>query len=214
MNDRADRFRAQAGAAGFTLIELLGVIVILGILFAFLVPILGKSEDTARIMTAKARLEELRSAIAEYETKMGDYPSSSWKDEWGSPPNTTNIGAEALVIQLFGTQWQTTLSEDLLSNTDSDESRKALARFPKASLFEIKDPWGNPIAYSHRRDYEHPQVYLLQDPHTDELGESTFKAHKNEKTGEYWMPKKFQLVSAGPDAEFGTDDDITAWDER
>lgn len=214
MQNETVRMRAGAARAGFTLLELLAVIVILGILMAFLIPILGKSEEVARMNTTRAFLLTLASAVSEYENEKGDFPPSSWKDEWGTPPNTTNVGAEVLVITLFGSKWRTSIPEDRLINSDNDESKKALAGFAKASLFEIKDEWDNPIAYSHRRDYEHPQSYLLKDPKTGELRESVFKARMNPKTGQYWNPKGFQLVSAGPDGEFGTDDDIPSWKEE
>jgi len=192
---------------GFTLIELLAVIVILGLLIVFLMPMIRDALGTSKEQQAGNVLQGIAAAISEYENEKGDYPASSWKEEWGSPPNTTNLGAEALVIQLFGSKWQSRLNEDQLTNTDADESKKALARFPKPTLFELKDPWGNPIAYSHRRDYDKVQSYAMAEP----PGESTFKAHMNPATGQYWNPKGFQLVSAGPDGEFGTKDDITTW---
>jgi len=207
-------FRPGRARGGFTLIEILAVIVIIGILIVFLVPLLNRQQEGAKVMAMRSFLVELSSAVSEYETDKGDYPGSSWKEEWGSAPNNTNIGAEALVIALYGSKWQSRLSDDLLCNTDNDESKKALARFSKATLFEIKDQWGNPIAYSHRRDYEHAQVYTMVDSSGQPAGESTFKARMNPATGQYWNPKGFQLVSAGPDGEFGTDDDIPAWKER
>ncbi len=195
--------------AGFTLIEMLAVVLIIGLLIVFLLPQIRSMMQSARIKTQAGALKGLEAALAEYENEKGDYPGSSWKEEWGPAPNSTNIGAEALVIQLFGSKWQSRLSEDHLRNTDEDESKKALARFPKPTLFEIVDEWGNPVAYSHRRDYGQAQVYVMANP----PGESTFKAHMNTQTGQFWNPKSFQLVSAGPDGEFGTDDDITSWKE-
>lgn len=205
--------RPPKACAGFTLLELLGVIVIIGILVGFLVPMLARMQESGKVKATEGFLTELATAITEYENEKGDYPASSWKDEWGPAPNSTNLGAEALVIQLFGSKWSTSLAEDRLGNTDNDESKKALARFPKPTLFEIKDQWGNPIAYSHRRDYDHPQTYTMLDAGGVPAGESVFKAHMNKQTGQYWNAKEFQLVSAGPDCEFGTDDDITSWKE-
>lgn len=204
---------SKAGRAGFTLLELLGVIVILGILLAFLMPILSSAQKGSKVKNTAMFLQELSAAISEYESEKGDFPGSSWKEEWGSPPNNTNIGCEALVIQLFGSKWQSRLSEDQLCNTDQDESKKALARFPKPTLFELEDAWKNPIAYVHRRDYERAQVYSMLDESGVPAGESSFKARINSETGTYWNPKGFQLVSAGPDCEFGTEDDIPAWKE-
>jgi prepilin-type N-terminal cleavage/methylation domain-containing protein len=201
------------GRAGFTLLELLGVIVILGILLVFLMPILSNAQKSAKVTSTQIFLQELSAAITEYENEKGDFPVSSWKEEWGTPPNLTNIGCEALVIQLYGTKWETRLSQDQLCNTDEDESKKALARFQKSALFEIKDAWKNPIAYLHRRDYGQAQPYAMTDGGGVPTGESTFRARMNSQTGQYWNPKGFQLVSAGPDCEFGTEDDIPAWKE-
>jgi len=209
MHETRIHFRPPTARTGFTLIELLGVIVIIGILIVFLMPMIRGALETSKVEQTEIVLQGISAAISEYENDKGDYPASNWKDEWGTPPNTTNIGAEALVIQLFGSKWESRLNEDQLTNTDGDESRKTLARFPKPTLFELKDSWGNPIAYAHRRDYEHAQVYVIAEP----SGESTFQAHMNLATGQFWRPKEFQLVSAGPDGEFGTADDIPAWKE-
>lgn len=213
MHETSRRFRPSQARGGFTLIELLAVIVIIGLLIVFLVPLLSRQQENAKVLSMKSYLQTLAAAVSEYENEKGDYPGSSWKEEWGSAPNNTNIGCEALVIALYGSKWQSRLSEDQLCNTDNDESKKALARFAKPSLFEIKDQWGNPIAYAHRRDYEHAQVYAMVDSTGQPAGESTFKARMNPETGQYWNPKGFQLVSAGPDGEFGTEDDIPAWKE-
>jgi prepilin-type N-terminal cleavage/methylation domain-containing protein len=205
----AHAMHSSRNRAGFTLIEILAVIVIITILIAFLLPQIRGARETAKIETAQGFLEQISTACSEYENEKGDYPGSSWKEEWGPAPNATNLGNEVLVIQLFGSKWESRLPEDRLKNTDEDESKKALARFPKPTLFELVDEWGNPVAYSHRRDYAQAQVYVMANP----PGESTFKAHMNPQTGQFWNPKTFQLVSAGPDGEFGTADDIPAWKE-
>ncbi|MCA9002953.1 MAG: hypothetical protein KDB61_13595, partial [Planctomycetes bacterium] len=73
---------------------------------------------------------------------------------------------------------------------------------------EFADDWGNPIAYIHRRDYTKRFRYLTLNPVGDGDLESQVQAVKSEKTGDFFHKRRFQLISAGPDALFGTDDDI------
>jgi prepilin-type N-terminal cleavage/methylation domain-containing protein len=195
--------------SGFTLIELLAVIVILSILIVVLVPRLAGFGERANEKATKAFLAQLDVAIAEYENRFGDYPPSHFPDAWGAPPNTTNLGGEALVVSLWSKDWGGTgLAEDKLMNSDGDATKKPLATFPNPDLFELKDSWGNPIAYLHRRDYTREDVYVSEDPETGEQVESTLKAKANKTTGGWQRATKYQLVSAGADGRFGTDDDV------
>ena len=201
--------------AGFTLIELLAVLVILSILIVVLVPRLAGFGERANEKATKAYLAQLDVAIAEYENRFGDYPPSHFRDEWGAPPNGTNLGAEALVVSLWGKDWGGTgLAEDKLCNSDGDEAKRQLARFEKPDLFELKDSWGNPIAYLHRRDYGREDAYVTEDPDTGEELETNLKANRNPTTGGPQRAGKYQLVSAGPDGRFGTDDDVCNFDTQ
>jgi len=199
--------------AGFTLIELLAVLVILGILIAVLVPRLVGATDAARKKLQRTQFVTLEGSIGEYETQMGDYPPSTFLEEWGPPPNDTNTGVEALVLSLWSTKWGgTTLPPDHLANVDEDHSKKPLARFPKNDLFELVDQWGNPIAYFHHRDYGRKDKYLTHDNRSGEEGiEGTAVAQKDPVTGLYYNPDRYQLISAGLDGLFGTEDDIGNW---
>lgn len=196
--------------AGFSLIELLAVIVILGILIAFLVPRLGGAADVARIRKCESDLNILAAAIGEYETEFGRYPRSAFDPAWGPPPNATNIGIECLVIALWSPDWDgTNLPEDALANTDGDRLKKSLTTMPTPELLEIIDPWENPIAYFERADYTREDRYATIDPDTGDALESIAKALVNPTTGRAYEPSSFQLISAGPDGAFGTDDDVT-----
>lgn len=201
----------RARSAGFTLIEMLGVIVILGILMIVLIPrLMGMSERAKAKMTA-AWIQEVSVAIGEYETRFGDYPPSSFvADKWGTPPNTTNLGGECLVVALWSTDWGGTgLQQDKFANTDNDQSPKILTKFPTKELFELQDEWKNPIAYFHRRDYGRTDTYVATELEANDTREMQIKALVDPKTKTYYQSDKFQLISAGEDGIFGNDDDIT-----
>jgi len=198
--------------SGFTLIELLAVLVILGILIAVLVPRLVGATDAARARLQRAEFVKLDGALGEYEHQFGDYPPSSFLEEWGPPPNDTNTGCEALVLSLWSPKWAgSTIPADHLVNTDDDRTKKPLASFPKPDLLELADSWGNPIAYFHRRDYGKKEKYLTKNNLTGEHSEATVIARKDPVTGLYYNANRYQLISAGLDGEFGTEDDIGNW---
>jgi prepilin-type N-terminal cleavage/methylation domain-containing protein len=201
--------------AGFTLVELLAVLVILAILIAVLVPRIAGFGERAKESTTKAFLVELSAAIGEYEDRFGDYPPSTFLEAWGLPPNTTNLGGEALVLSMWSPAWTaTSLPDDRFVNTDADEGKKSLSSLPKPALFELGDAWGNPIAYFHRRDYGRQDTYLTQPADDEAAAESVVRAVRDSVTGRYAQHDRFQLISAGSDGVFGTEDDIHNFELR
>lgn len=206
------RIMGRRGRAGFTLIELLGVLVIISILMYFLVTRLTGVDDIVKLRIAREQIEQIATALSSYETDKGDYPRSTFLPDWGTPPNTLNVGCEALYLAL----WQKGvdgegLADDFLVNSDADALAKRVTVNPSLDLFELKDPWDNPLAYLHHSDYGRKDRYLTSDPKTGESVESEFQASVNSKTGGPFNRLTFQLVSAGPDGRFGTEDDIGNW---
>jgi len=204
--------RRSGRRGGFTLIELLAVIVILSILAWFLVTNLGKTEEVALVKMVEGDLVKLKTMLVELENTEGDHPASRFSDALGAPPNATNLGAECLYLALcaedapgFGE-----LDEDLI-NSDGDSLAHTPKGFRTRELFELRDRWDNPIAYFHNRDYGREDVYVTISNATGLSTETVVKAHKNPKTANWFEPRRFQLISAGPDGEFGTEDDITGF---
>ncbi len=210
MKRHSNRLPARLARAGFTMIELMAVIVILGILMAFLVPRLAGMGEVVEVRLTRSFLSTLGTAISAYEHEAGDYPPSAWQEEWGPAPNNVNLGSEALYVTLWGEDFGGTgIEEDRLGNSDDDQSVKSLTSFAAKDLFELNDLWGNPIAYFHRRDYDRGDLYTTFAPDTGELLDCEVKARVNPLTKSPYNSRKFQLISAGPNGVFGDEDDVT-----
>ena len=196
--------------AGFTLIEILAVIVILSLLMVFLVPKLMGAEDVVKAQNTQNWLLQLRTVLADYENETGDFPASDYAAEQGPAPNQVNLGAEALVLNLWAEGFDGLgLDDEHFVNTDGDSTPKRLTTLGSRDLFELRDEWGNPIAYFHRRDYGRADVYVTIDPESgEEIAENQVRAKMNAVTERFENPKTCQLISAGPDGRFGSEDDI------
>jgi prepilin-type N-terminal cleavage/methylation domain-containing protein len=207
----------RAAAAGFSLIELLAVILIVGVLAAVLVSQLGGAEAAADTSRTKMFLTTLDHIIGEYETENGRYPPSSFTPEQGVANDGENVGVEALVVALYSNRWDaggTQIEEQYFGNTDEDLSARSLTDFGNKQLLELLDAWGNPIAYIHRNDYgvENRAYLTLNADGVPERG--TPKACKDPLKGQYYKNNRYQLISAGADGLFNTEDDITNFERN
>jgi len=213
------RAAARNRARGFTLIEMLAVMLILSILVAVLVVSLRDTEEAARAQMARQLLAKVESSVRNYQNENGAAPPSSFVPGQEVGNDGLNVGVEALVVALWSKKYEAGgLLADLrdgLVNTDSDRSAKQLTDFETRELLEIPDPWNNPIAYIERSDYgQQNRRYLTIDGETGEDVETVPVAFKNASTGQYYSAQGFQLISAGPDGRFGTEDDITPFERE
>ena len=204
--------RFQRTRAGFTLIELLAVLLILSILAYFLVTNLRGGQEAVKVGVAKNGLGQIAAMLGQFSDDHGEYPSSQLPADVGSAQNALNVGGECLYLALCaeGAPGYGKLDkEKTLCNTDGDSLSKRPKGFEKQDLYELADPWGDPIVYIRASDYDKEFRYVCLDSQTGEPEEFTLHALKNEKTGRYEEPTGFQLMSAGSDGQFGTEDDIT-----
>jgi prepilin-type N-terminal cleavage/methylation domain-containing protein len=199
----------MTGRSAFTLIELGAVLAILSILAVFLATQIGTADEVVQAKLVRAQLEEISAALAHYENEQGDFPPSSFGGAVGAAPNAANTGSERLVLALWSDGLDGCgISPDDLQNVDGDETTAQVSELPTRDLFELADAWGNPIAYFHHTDYGRTDVYQTIDPGTGERIEGRVTAGVNPKTKLFYEHRRFQLLSAGSDGLFGTEDDL------
>ncbi len=204
--------------AGFTLIEILAVIAILGLLMSLAIVNFSKHRVAGEVAATKARISILTNEIQKYSTSKGGPPFDKLAKIGVQSNNSVNEGVEALFCALQNKDFPegTILDEKWLANTYGDVTSTNYHRIAgfKNELFEITDVWNNPFAYIHYTSYGSSQLVRLADPAEGEDPEQSVSAYQSKKTGTYANPDSFQIISAGPDRIFGTDDDVTNFERE
>ncbi len=111
------RLMRKRGPRAFTLLEVLMVVVIIGLLAAFIVPQLFGTEEKTKIKLADAAIKSGLSSIDRYRLDMGHYPRSE------------DGGLTALIEK----------------PRDEQEAKKWAGPYLKPE--GLKDPWGNDYVY-------------------------------------------------------------------
>lgn len=201
---------------GFTLIELLVVICIIAILAALTAVGVVKALDTSRTSSTQAMLDSIAGALAQYQTRWGDYPPTS-VDELGiKAPNEINNGIESLVACLSSQKRGGVLfhADDQIANVDGDSAGGAQKTmnwiFGDDQLREWVDNFGNTIIYMHHKDYGKPRASMTTYRFTKDGEDVKIKPEENPATKTFTSPDRFQLRSVGRDGKVGTSDDIRA----
>ena len=199
--------------SAFTLLELMIVLVILAILGGAFLAVSSNVFDKAAVTEAQQRINALSTQIESYRTIEGEYPRDTLPE--GASTNTTNDTAEALFVALFGRGYSgQSPSDEWLVNTDEDSSTEQLTRLGTRALYEIGDPWGNPIVYIESLHYASANALSVMalEQGMEFPEEQIVGAVRDDEKGIYMREGTFQLISAGPDGWFGTEDDITNFD--
>jgi len=205
---------------GFTLIEILAVIAILGLLMTLAIVNFSKHRQAGEVAATRARILTLANEIQKYSTSAahGGPPFDKLAKINVHANNTVNEGVETLFCSIENKDnpegW--IIDEKWLSNTDGDVTSTSYHRIAgfKNDLFEITDTWGNPLAYFHYTSYGSSQTVQMAEAAEGEDPEQSVKAYQSKKTGTYANPDSYQIISAGPDRIFGTDDDVTNFDRE
>ena len=214
-----ERSERRARAGGFTLIELLVVMAILALLVGLGVTILPMIRRQGDKTAAQTFLSGVTGALAAYQSSEGGYPPTSLAEfpGVGHLTNAENLGIESLIVCLNSTRYGGSFDfRDSkgcrLENLDGDSTQALLTRFLTKELFEAVDPWNTPYVYFNAQDYSR----------AEELGkvglggaEAPIKClpYKHPKFG-FYHRDTFQIISAGPDGQFNTEDDITNFERE
>ncbi len=198
---------------GFTLIELLIVIAIIGTLVvAFLPDLLGAKED-AKVTATIGNLQRLSLGCESFERKHHYYPPDDLVDPEKKlslkTDNGINTGIESLVVFLSQSPADgADLSDLRLGNTDGDDNGAILPTLGRKERLEIADEFDTPLCYFSKTTrtggFDQPQSVAVGAGQP----QLTAKARRN-VDGQPIGGHKYQLLSAGKDQQFGTDDDLS-----
>ena len=197
---------------GVTLLELLAVVLIIGILSTMAVGVYVGQTRRARYAAARDLIRQLELAITRYEVDMGSYPPSGSGDL--SSPNARENGSgflhAALVHSMSGSSYSpasalwggpyiTFQAEQLAATTETF--------FDDPGRINILDPWGNPISYINKNDYNAASGNF--DGGTQTFDSSSTPAGTDPNfpapnpffaTGETWYnAQTYQIISRGED---------------
>lgn len=200
--------------SGFTLIEVMIVIGILSLLMTALWPSISRALGASEEGETRTRMMELRAAIEEFHREYGFYPSDDFANfgdeiEIKAKPDGINTGIESLVMFL---SWKPNARMDLsdneawLANTDGDKNSVEIPGLQRNDKVEVVDAWGNPFAYFTSHNYGKSQTVRLGGEAGDDV---IVRAYKNPNSKGYLAPRTYQLISAGEDFAFNTEDDLT-----
>ncbi|MEZ5962741.1 MAG: prepilin-type N-terminal cleavage/methylation domain-containing protein [Planctomycetota bacterium] len=205
----------HAAARGFTLIELLVVIGLLAMLAVVLLPSITGAREQGNIVESRARMQHLAQAVEGFQRlkNRGYYPPDNFQCPAApevkakGAEGETNAGIESALIYLHQRAEGLQVfddKEDWLANTDGDSNGVEIPLLHRSAKVEVLDAWGTPLVYFTSQGYGKTQRVKLESGDTLDV-----TAWKNPNSNSYLAPRTFQIISAGPDRKFNTEDDLT-----
>lgn len=137
LNYPASRDRGLLSRAGMTLIELMVVILVIAILFAIMMPAVGRLRERARRADAEAARTVLRDAILQYHFEYGRWPIdySALQEEMVFDNDNNH---EVIAYLMMDHPENTKKIPFLQTGVGSDD------QYTRDDQGNIVDPWGNP----------------------------------------------------------------------
>ena len=223
---------------GFTLVELLVVIVIIAMLAALVTPAIMIAMSRAKVARIKAEIDMLHMAIMNYKSEYGSFPPSSSGVTANTDPAVKHMSrlfprcsvitefnaanAQSLTPQNALAAWLTGYSTDPTKPLTGG-TRKKLYDFDQSRLsglnYAPSGKPGSPYIYIDSSVYTVPIIPPFMSVPTFALTGGTYFAHRvptasaplvlNDLNQPAFNPDTFQILCAGQDEEFGTDDDLS-----
>ena len=214
---------------GFTLVELMVVLAIIAALAALITPALLNSRTAARNAAIKAEIDSLHMALMNYRNEYSSFPPCADANPTASGPPITSV-AQAHLKRIFPRCTTVSGSAGQFQSATAVTPANALASWllgytgnptdplkPAADrkrLFDFDDTRVVAGAYAPTGKPLSPYIYINSAQYAQQtstplvLSSGTYKPVMR-TGGTYFNPDTFQILCAGLDEQFGTDDDLS-----
>ncbi len=209
---KGGRITSLAQRSGFTLVELLVVIAIIAALAGLIVPAVFQARISAKNAAIRAEIAMLHMAMVNYKNEYGSFPPCTSLADARSHvlrlfPRTTSISSEvrtAPTLQTALYYWLEGYTKNPTSPVQVGDRVKLFEfdrnRLTTTDQYHPVDKPNSPYLYINSSSYN---AFSAGVPGSTTLG-------ANRRTAaEYFNPDTFQILCAGLDETWGTDDDLS-----